>query len=201
LSIASVYPALRRTLSSTEIRKLLKNTDSNSSFDSNLSANAALNKFDVLSQYSIAEYAGYAKNTILKDVDQMSMAFGLEIREPFFDHQLIEYVLSLPDQVKIGVSPKQLLSDALDPLLPSGIVSRTKKGFVLPWKVWMKNDLKSFCESQIMECAEREFIHKPHLIQRWKQFLNDDSRVSWISMWQMVVLNYWMNKNNIKYQA
>jgi asparagine synthase (glutamine-hydrolysing) len=201
LSIASVYPALRRTLSSAEIKKLLNNSGSKSGFDSNLSTSAALNKFDVLSQYSIAEYAGYAKNTILKDVDQMSMAFGLEIREPFFDHQLIEYVLSLPDQFKIGVSPKQLLSDALDPLLPSGIVSRTKKGFVLPWKVWMKNDLKSFCESQIVECAEREFIHKPHLIQRWKQFLNDDSSVSWISMWQMVVLNYWMNKNNIKYQA
>ena len=201
LSIASAYPALRRTFSSADIKKLLKNTDSNSAFDSNLSANAALNKFDLLSQYSIAEYSGYAKNTILKDVDQMSMAFGLEIREPFFDYQLIEYVLSLPDEVKLGGSTKQLLTDALEPLLPQGTINRSKKGFVLPWKVWMKNELRSFCESQIMECAEREFINKTYLIKRWNQFLRDDNRVSWISIWQLVVLNYWMNKNGVDYQT
>ena len=201
LSIASVYPALRRTLSSDEIKNLLKSTTSTSRCDSNLLANEELNKFGLLSQYSIAEYKGYAKNTILKDVDQMSMAFGLEIREPFFDHQLIEYVLSLPDEMKLGGSTKQLLTDALEPLLPQGIIKRTKKGFVLPWKVWMKNELKSFCESQILECAEREFINKTYLIKMWNQFLRDKNRVSWITIWQLVVLNYWMNKNGIEYKA
>jgi asparagine synthase (glutamine-hydrolysing) len=196
-SIATVYPALRRTLSSAEIKNLLRSTTSTSRCDSNLLANEELNKFGLLSQYSIAEYSGYAKNTILKDVDQMSMAFGLEVREPFFDYQLIEYVLSLPDEVKIGEFPKQLLSDALEPLLPQRIINRSKKGFVLPWQVWMKNELRSFCESQIVECAEREFINKPYLINRWNQFLKNDKRVSWISMWQIVVLNYWMNKNGV----
>jgi asparagine synthase (glutamine-hydrolysing) len=201
LSIASVYPALRRTLSSDEIKNLLKSTISTSRCDINFLANEELNKFGLLSQYSIAEYKEYAKNTILKDVDQMSMAFGLEIREPYFDHQLIEYVLSLPDEMKLGGSTKQLLTDALEPLLPQGIIKRTKKGFVLPWKVWMKNELKSFCESQILECAEREFINKTYLIKMWNQFLRDENRVSWISIWQLVVLNYWMNKNGIEYKA
>ena len=201
LSIASAYPALRRTLSSAEIKKVLKNLDSNSAFDINLPANSELNKFDLLSQYSIAEYNGYAKNTILKDVDQMSMAFGLEVREPFFDYQLIEYVLSLPDEVKLGASPKQLLSDALDPLLPKATISRLKKGFVLPWKVWMKNELRSFCESQLKECGERAFINKSYLAKMWSQFLKGDNQVSWINIWQLVVLNYWMNKNGVDYQA
>ncbi|MEY3060290.1 MAG: hypothetical protein RL000_1642 [Bacteroidota bacterium] len=201
LSIASAYPALRRTLSSAEIKNVLKNLDSNSAFDINLPANSELNKFDLLSQYSIAEYNGYAKNTILKDVDQMSMAFGLEVREPFFDYQLIEYVLSLPDEVKLGASPKQLLSDALDPLLPKATISRLKKGFVLPWKVWMKNELRSFCESQLKECGERAFINKSYLAKMWSQFLKGDNQVSWINIWQLVVLNYWMNKNGVDYQA
>ena len=202
LSISSVYPAFRRTFSNAEIEKLLNSAISNLGGDSNLKSNEEeLHEFALLSQYSIAEYGGYAKQTILKDVDQMSMAFGLEVREPFFDHQLIEYVLSLPDELKQGASPKQLLSDALDPLLPVRTINRTKKGFVLPWKVWMKNELRLFCESQIMECADREFINKPYLINRWNQFLNGDNRVSWISIWQMVVLNYWMNKNGIEYKA
>jgi asparagine synthase (glutamine-hydrolysing) len=192
---------LRRTLSSAETKNLLRTTISTSRCDSNLLANEERNKFGLLSQYSIAEYSGYAKNTILKDVDQMSMAFGLEVREPFFDYQLIEYVLSLPDEVKIGEFPKQLLSDALEPLLPQRVINRSKKGFVLPWQVWMKNELRSFCESQIVECAEREFINKPYLINRWNQFLKNDKRVSWISMWQIVVLNYWMNKNGVHYQT
>jgi asparagine synthase (glutamine-hydrolysing) len=201
LSIASVYPALRRTLTSNEINQLLKNPTLNSNCDNNLLEMDALKKFDLLSQYSIAEYNGYAKNTILRDVDQMSMAVGLEVREPFFDHELIEYVLSLPDDVKQGVSTKQLLIDALDPLLPQQVTTRSKKGFVLPWQVWMKNELKSFCESQIKECAEREFINKPYLMNRWNQFLKGDQRISWISIWQMVVLNYWMHKNRVSYQA
>ena len=189
-------------MSNAEIEKLLKSEISNFGRDGNLKSNEEeLHEFALLSQYSIAEYGGYAKQTILKDVDQMSMAFGLEVREPFFDHQLIEYVLSLPDEMKQGASPKQLLSDALDPLLTVGTTNRTKKGFVLPWKVWMKNELRMFCESQIMECADREFINKPYLINRWNQFLRNDNRVSWISIWQMVVLNYWMNKNGIEYKA
>jgi asparagine synthase (glutamine-hydrolysing) len=202
LSISSVYPVLRRTFSNGEVDNLLKYSASTLGYNSNLNTiEHDLNKFGLLSQYSAAEYSGYAKNTILKDVDQMSMSFGLEVREPFFDHQLIEYVLSLPDEVKLGVSPKQLLSDALEPLLPQKIINRSKKGFVLPWEVWMKNEMRSFCESQIVECAEREFINKPYLINRWNQFLKNDKRVSWISMWQMVVLNYWMNKNGVEYQT
>ena len=202
VSIASVYPALRRTLSTAEIEKLLTNNVLNiDCYTTLLAKEEKLNKFGLLSQYSIAEYSGYAKNTILKDVDQMSMAFGLEVREPFFDHQLIEYVLSLPDEIKTGVSSKKLLTDALDPLLPQGIVNRPKKGFVLPWHLWMKNELRSFCELQIIECAERDFINKPYLIKRWNQFLKNDERISWISMWQLVVLNYWMNKNGVDYKA
>jgi asparagine synthase (glutamine-hydrolysing) len=129
------------------------------------------------------------------------MALGLEVREPFFDHQLIEYVLSLPDEFKLGASPKQLLSDAMEPLLLKRTINRSKKGFVLPWKVWMKNELKSFCATQIKECAERNFINKEYLINSWNQFLKGDKRVSWISMWQVVVLNYWMTKNRVDYQS
>ena len=97
-----------------------------------------------LSDVSILEWNKYLMPVLLRDTDQMGMAHALEIREPFMDYQLIEYVLSLPDQYKIGAKPKQLLVDAMGDLLPDEIVSRKKMGFVLPYEKWMKTELKPF---------------------------------------------------------
>ncbi|MBK8557607.1 MAG: hypothetical protein IPL65_18465 [Lewinellaceae bacterium] len=69
---------------------------------------------------------GYTQHMLLKDTDQMGMASGLEVRVPFFDNDLVQYVLSIPDQFKIPHTPKALLVDALDDLLPPEIVNRPK---------------------------------------------------------------------------
>jgi len=129
------------------------------------------------------------------------MANGLEVREPFFDIDLIEYVLSIPDEYKKGKYNKQLLLDAISPLLPDEIIKRKKRGFVLPWEKWMRNELRSFCDAQIMECADRMFMNKSNFINYWKKFLKKESGIQWIELWQFVVLNYWMNKNSIEYKA
>jgi asparagine synthase (glutamine-hydrolysing) len=129
------------------------------------------------------------------------MANGLEVREPFFDIDLINYVLAVPDHYKSGKHPKQLLVDAISPLLPAEIINRNKKGFVLPWEKWMRSELSSFCESQIIECSDRTFIRKSQLLDYWKKFMKKEPGIHWIELWQFVVLNYWMNKNNVNYKA
>jgi len=149
------------------------------------------------SEFSIAEYMGYTKQTLLKDADQMSMAVGLEIREPFFDHALVEFVLSLSDEMKYPHQPKQLLVDALDPLLPKAIVDRKKQGFVLPWEYWMKNELNGFCTNAINEIAERDFINGPALKKHWNDFLKGTGSIRWTELWLFVVLSHWMNKQGI----
>jgi len=133
----------------------------------------------------------------LKDADQMSMAVGLEIREPFFDHQLVEYVLSIPDHIKYPNFPKQLMVEALEPLLPNEVVHRKKQGFVLPWEKWMRAELQSFCTSQIKGLSQREFIRGDALLKYWDRFLKHDPSVRWMELWQFVVLGYWLNKNGI----
>jgi asparagine synthase (glutamine-hydrolysing) len=197
----SFYPALRQLFSSEKLNKILNDCscidDVSISLINQLST---LQHNHHLSRFSLAEYNAYAKNTLLKDVDQMSMANGLEIREPFFDIELIEYVLSIPDEYKIGKYNKQLLLDAISPLLPNEIITRKKRGFILPWEKWMRNELRSFCEAQIMECADRIFINKTQLVSYWNKFLKKESGIQWIELWQFVVLNYWMNKNNIVYK-
>ena len=133
-SIAEVYPILRQIISSDFVKYFIKTSQETTRLSSSLfQSKAEIEKFGLISQFSIAEYIGYSQNTLMKDTDQMSMAVGLEIREPFFDHQLIEYVLSLPDELKRSKFPKQLLFDSLDPLIPPEIFHRKKMGFVLPW--------------------------------------------------------------------
>lgn len=158
---------------------------------------ASLEKYPLLSQVSIAEYTGYTQHTLLKDTDQFSMAVSLEAREPFFDHDLIEFVLAIPDHYKFPHYPKQLLVESLNGLLPDEIVHRKKQGFLFPWSVWMKKELRSFCEDHLQRMAQRDFINGKNLIACWHRFLNNDTSVKWMEIWLFVILEYWLEKNRI----
>jgi asparagine synthase (glutamine-hydrolysing) len=152
----------------------------------------------LLSQVSIAEYTGYTQHTLLKDTDQFSMAVSLEAREPFFDHDLIEFVLAIPDHYKFPHYPKQLLVESLNGLLPDEIVHRKKQGFLFPWSVWMKKELRTFCETHLRRIAQRDFINGNNLLAYWQRFLNNDTSVRWMEIWLFVILEYWLEKNGIE---
>ena len=197
--ISNVYPIIRKIFSPDLIRQLINTEVQQIGLEKMLKDELkAIEKFDLFSQYSIAEYMGYTQHTLLKDADQMSMAVGLELREPFFDHKLIEYALSIPDNIKFPHFPKQLMVEALEPLLPDEIVHRKKQGFVLPWEKWMRNELQSFCAVQINDLANRNFIKRNALLNYWNRFLQHDPAVRWMELWQFVVLSYWLKKNCIQ---
>ena len=197
-SISNVYPIIRKIFSPDLIRQLVNTNVQQIGLVKMLKDELReIEKFDLFSQYSIAEYMGYTQHTLLKDADQMSMAVGLEIREPFFDHQLVEYVLSIPDHIKYPHYPKRLMVEALEPLLPDDVVHRKKQGFVLPWEKWMRKELQSFCASQINDLSQRDFIKGEALLKYWNRFLEHDPSVRWMELWQFVVLGYWLNKNSI----
>ena len=198
-SISNVYPIIRKIFSPDLIRQLVNTDIRQTGLEKMLKAELSeIQQFDLFSQYSIAEYMGYTQHTLLKDADQMSMAVGLEIREPFFDHQLVEYVLSIPDHIKYPNYPKQLMVEALEPLLPDEIVHRKKQGFVLPWEKWMRAELQTFCAAQINDLADRNFIRHDELLKYWNRFLQHDPTVRWMELWQFVVLGHWLKKNGIQ---
>lgn len=145
-------------------------------------------------QYSLAEQYGYAQSTLLRDADQMGMAVGLEIREPYFDSALWEYLLSIPGSLKLSYPSKRLLTDALYPLLPAELITRKKRGFVLPWQKWMQGEMKSFCEKEIAEFSERNAVQGAAVLRDWNAFNRNDPSVRWIHIWQLVVLNTWLKK-------
>ncbi len=193
------YPILRQLLSPDALKEF---TSLNESGEGTLakqliSKSGALSKLPFYSQVTAAEYLGYTQQTLLKDTDQMSMANSLEIREPFFDQDLVEFLMSVPDAFKVPVYPKSLLVESLKPLLPDEIVHRKKQGFVFPWKEWMKKELRSFCETHLDHIAERDFIRGVPLKESWTRFLAGDPDIRWQQIWLFVVLDYWMEKNGV----
>lgn len=199
-SIRYFYPEFRRIIAPQLLGSLTKwKSNQQTLLEKQLTLlPSSLEAYPLLSQVSIAEYTGYTQHTLLKDTDQFSMAVSLEAREPFFDHDLIEFVLAIPDTLKYPVYPKQLLVESLNGLLPDEIVHRKKQGFLFPWSVWMKKELRSFCEERLQRIAQRDFINGKNLLVYWQRFLNNDASVRWMEIWLFVILEYWLEKNGIE---
>jgi asparagine synthase (glutamine-hydrolysing) len=79
---------------------------------------------------------------LLMLTDKMSMAVSLECRVPLLDHVLVELAASIPQDTKIpGGRLKQLMKQALSPMLPDDILHRKKRGFGTPMGAWLKREL------------------------------------------------------------
>ncbi|MEM9021474.1 MAG: asparagine synthase (glutamine-hydrolyzing) [Planctomycetota bacterium] len=80
----------------------------------------------------------YLPGDILTKIDRAAMAHGLETRSPFLDHELVEFVLSLPADLRLDQRrTKPLLRDSCGELWPSAVQSRGKQGFGAPVRNWL----------------------------------------------------------------
>jgi len=201
-SIGNVYPIFRQILTPEKLRSLTSLANGlpfvTSLQHELIGKKENLERLPLLSQVSAAEWLGYTQHTLLKDTDQMGMAVSLEIREPFFDQDLVEFLLAVPDQLKKPHYPKSLLVESVKPLLPDEIVFRKKQGFLFPWNIWMKNELRSFCDTHIKNIAKRPFMQEKPIINYWHNFLKGDASIRWPEIWLFVVLEYWMEKNSVE---
>lgn len=92
----------------------------------------------------------YLVDDLLVKVDRMSMAHSLEVRSPFLDHGLAEYVCRLPASVKVRrLRLKYLLRRAFAPEIPAQILSRRKQGFAVPLDRWFREDLRAYAQSML----------------------------------------------------
>ena len=155
-------------------------------------------KLPVLSKVSYSEITTYMENVLLRDSDQMSMAHALEIRVPFLDHELLEYVFAIPDAIKYPHYPKKLLVESVGDLLPNEVVHRPKMGFTFPWEKWMKNKMKTYCEERIMSFADREQIRGSKIKSYWNLFLRGSGKIQWSKIWFIVVLENWLSENEVR---
>lgn len=148
---------------------------------------------DDFAEVSWAELTGYMRQMLLRDADQMSMAVSLELRVPFLDHELVEYVLGLPEaEKKRFPGPKGLLVEACRDLLPSSVHQRPKAGFVLPMNAWMLGPLGSFVEEGLRETVSRRLLPRKWVDEIQNAFRC--GRLHWTRLWSIVVLGHFAKR-------
>ena len=196
IDFENTYPLNRALFSDKVLRSLVNDSNYQKRLSAIMDTVPQANDH-LLSAVSVAEYKTYLQNVLLRDADQMSMAVSLEVREPFLDHQLVEYVLNVSDAWKYPHTPKKLLTDSMGDLMPSEIIHRPKMGFTLPWEHWMKKELHSFCEENLQALSKLPFANAKGIGQVWKNFELGKNGINSGRIWHMVALADWIKKNQI----
>ena len=193
---ADVYRISRQLFSTHSIARIT----GRESLESNGNGNHRYH--DIVNTISQLELRGYMTNTLLRDTDAMSMAHSLEVRVPFVDTKVVDYVLSLPGEWKLGhgsSGPKPLLADALSDLLPRNFLARPKMGFTLPFEKWLQQNLRGAVGSVLEDdCAlAGAGLKAKEIVGLWRRFLEKPGAVGWTRPWAIYVLAKWCELNGI----
>jgi asparagine synthase (glutamine-hydrolysing) len=151
-------------------------------------------RFDPVNRTSYLELRHYMANTLLRDSDVMSMAHGLELRVPFVDHKLAEFLFRIPGASKLKPGlPKWLLIEALQGLLPQQVVRRPKRGFTFPFELWLKKEMRQDMEDVLLDPSANLLagIDRKFVATVWKDFLA--GKTTWSRPWSLYVLKQWVN--------
>lgn len=134
-----------------------------------------ISNFSPQNRASYLEISTYMQNQLLRDSDTQSMWHSLELRVPFLDVDLINYVNNLHPSIRfkeISQKTKPLLVDAFIDILPKEIWDRTKQGFTFPFGNWFKTMPIFENNSIIPNWIHQAFIsNKINFSRLWASFL------------------------------
>ncbi len=136
---------------------------------------------------------------MLTKVDMMSMANGLEVRNPFMDHEVIEYAFKLSAATKINaLEQKLILKNTFKEYLPPAILNRPKHGFEIPLQQWFENELRKEIEQKWLnaEYIQAQGIFNPQAIKQLNhQLFNGGGADTAAKVWAILVFSSWWEKN------
>ena len=158
---------------------------------------ADLGDADLFSIASAAELRGYMTDVLLRDSDVMSMRHSLELRVPFVDRPLVRWLANQPAEFKhTPAQPKSALADAVRDLLPPDLLTRKKRGFTLPYALWMRGPLKPFLEDTFSSAsvARSGLFDAPAVQAHWRRFLAGHDQVEWSRVWSLAILVAFINR-------
>lgn len=142
------------------------------------------------------EMRTYMTSTLLRDTDSVSMARSLEVRVPFLDTPLVEFMCALPDSARVRPGQKKaLLLKALEGLLPQKILQQKKRTFTLPWEEWLRSSLRPKMEASFSNLAPALglHLHAAGVRSVWDNFLH--RQTTWSRPWSLYVLNEWCRQH------
>lgn len=137
-------------------------------------------------------------NDMLTKVDLMSMANGLEVRVPFLDYELVNFIFTLPSHYKINAKiRKRILQGTFRDLLPKQLYNRPKKGFEVPLLKWFRREMRSLIMDDLLakEFIEAQGIFSVSETEKLKQqlFSSNPGDVH-ARIWGLIVFQWWWKK-------
>jgi asparagine synthase (glutamine-hydrolysing) len=138
----------------------------------------------------------YLQEAILVKVDRASMACSLEVRAPFLDYELVEFIMNLPSSLKLrGFTSKYLLKKAMKNFLPEEVIERKKKGFGVPIAKWVKGPLKElFGDLLSYDRIKKEGFLNPDYVTALLQDHLSNKRDNRKQLWTLLVWELWLNR-------
>lgn len=135
----------------------------------------------------------------VKRVDNMTMAWGLEARVPFLDHELVEFAARVPPELKVRDGGKYLLKEVARTLIPHEVIDRPKGYFPVPALKYLRGDYLALVRSVLSrpEARERRLFNPAYV----EELLDDpESHLTPLrgsKLWQIALLEYWLQVHGI----
>jgi asparagine synthase (glutamine-hydrolysing) len=147
-----------------------------------------------LDRILFANFTTYLPDDLAVKMDRMSMAHSLEVRSPFLDTALVEYLFAIPASRKVGMRRlKPLLRRAFWPMLPPEIWNRPKHGFGVPMGRWMSGELGEVFADEVLAHGARSagVIDQATVRRLHREHLAGEHDYG-AGMWTLLTLERWM---------
>jgi asparagine synthase (glutamine-hydrolysing) len=135
----------------------------------------------------------------VKRVDNMTMAWGLEARVPFLDHELVELAARIPADLKVKNGGKHILKQAARSIVPSGIIDRPKGYFPVPALKYLRGPFLEFVRAVLHDRKAREReLFNPGYVE--KLLANPEHQLTpkgHSKLWQIAVIESWLQTHGI----
>ena len=130
----------------------------------------------------------------VKRVDTMTMAWGLEARVPFLDHDFVELAATCPAELKLASNGKGVLKDASRALLPADVIDRTKGYFPVPGIRHLHGEIMDMVRDALTNDAARtRGLYRRETVDRLLAAPNDTrTTLGANALWQLAVLEMWL---------
>ncbi|MCW8853278.1 MAG: N-acetylglutaminylglutamine amidotransferase [Gammaproteobacteria bacterium] len=133
----------------------------------------------------------------VKRVDNMTMAWGLEARVPFLDHQLVELAASMPPEMKLQSQGKHVLKKIARGLIPDPVIDRPKAYFPVPALKYVRGEFMHFMQEILhSDAAKQRGLFQPAYVEKLLAKPEEyHTRLQGSKLWHLALLEMWLQRN------
>ncbi len=133
----------------------------------------------------------------VKRVDNMTMAWGLEARVPFLDHELVELAARMPPSLRLKEGGKFPLKAISRGLIPDSVIDRPKGYFPVPALKYVRGDFLEFMRGILMSdtCIRRGIYNRAYVEKLLAEPETHFTRIQGSKLWHLALLELWLQIN------